>query len=42
MRILQGATVKETFIFSQTVKLQSEHLTTVGFTQGCSGIAINP
>jgi hypothetical protein len=31
-----------TFTFSQTVKLQLNHLTTVKSTLGWSGIAINP
>jgi hypothetical protein len=42
MRILEGASVKGTFIFFQTVKLQLKRLTIVGFAHGWSGIAINP
>jgi hypothetical protein len=42
MRILKGATVIGIFIFSQTVKLQLKHLTTVRFAQAWYGIAINP
>jgi hypothetical protein len=42
MGMLKGAVMIGTFIFSQTVKLQSKHLTTVKFTLSWSGTASSP
>jgi hypothetical protein len=42
MRILKGAIVNGTFIFSLTDRLQLKHLTIVKLVQGWSGIAFNP